>query len=77
MISAVIPPESTEHFFFDCPKYATPRVSFLQALSDIGINILDRDETLHEILYGSNFYQSPNLIIDPVITYMSVTNRFK
>ena len=25
--------ETTEHFFFDCPKYATPRLAFLSTLT--------------------------------------------
>ena len=69
--------ETTDHFFFECPIYATPRLAFLKILSDLGININNRSETIREILYGDNFIQSPNSIIEPTITFLTVCNRFK
>ena len=70
-------PETPEHYFFECPKYATPRQSFLSVLADIGLDINDKVNTLNEILHGSSFKHNPLIIIDPIFVYLTTTNRFR
>ena len=69
--------ETVEHFILECPYYATPRITYLQKLTDIGININDKKKTINEILYRLSFKTSPEVILDPTKVYLSVTNRFK
>ena len=69
--------ETVEHFILDCTHYATPRINYLQKLTDIGINIIDKKQIINEILYGPSFENSPEVILDPTKIYLSVTNRFK
>ena len=70
-------PETTEHFLLDCPKYAAPRTSFLNSLADIGVNIVNRTDTINEILHGISFKQNPNVILNPIYIFLTTTNRFK
>ena len=69
--------ESTEHFLFKCPKYATPRNAFFKALSDIGVNTMNEQEMIDSLLFGYNFVHNPDLILEPFKTFLSVTNRIK
>ena len=69
--------ESAEHFLLKCPYYAAPRTELFKILSDIGVNVHNDQEILNTILLGTNFSHNPDLIINPVITFLSVTNRFK
>ena len=70
-------PETTDHFLLTCPQYATARRDFLSSLSDIGVNINNRNDIINDILHGMNFQHSPNIVINLTIIYLKSTGRFK
>ena len=70
-------PETIEHYFFECPRYAAPRLSFLNTLADIGVNINDKISTLNEILHGTSFIRNPEIILNPIFIFLTTSNRFK
>ena len=70
-------PETTEHFLLDCPVYTLARQQFLESLSDIGIDIQNRPNTIQAILHGKNDIAIASTLLHIVLNYLKQTNRFK
>ena len=79
--------EDTEHFFFDCPIYATPRVELLTSVADLispGVNYnlllhMGKNHVLNILLYGSaDLSEAENLILFQAIQkYLKKAHRFE
>ena len=79
--------EDTEHFFFDCPIYATPRVGLLTSVADLispGVNYnlllhMGKNHLLNILLDGSaELSKAENLLLFQAIhKYSKNTHRFE